>query len=38
MIEEKIQEFYLASLEDVLDGMDIKELEWILKDFEDEEM
>lgn len=36
--EEKIQDFYLASLEDILEGVDIKELEYILKDFEDEEM
>jgi len=38
MIEETIQEFYIASLEDVIDGMEIKELEWDLKDFENEEM
>ena len=38
MIEETIQEFYIASLEDVIDGMEIKELEWVLKDFENEEM
>lgn len=38
MIEETIQEFYIVSLEDVIDGMEIKELEWVLKDFENEEM
>jgi hypothetical protein len=38
MIEETIQDFYIASLEDVIEGMEIKELEWVLKDFEDEEM
>ena len=38
MIEETIQEFYIVSLEDVIAGMAIKELEWVLKDFENEEM